>query len=301
MIDYGKSFSFFTEDDHWLEKLGIGVGVYIGSLLAALLLVIVPSFLIYFILPWPTAANVVTALAYYLSIVLLVGYGLRLLRNVRDGAGQPLPEWNDWGNDLVRGFKLIVVALIWTLPLLVLAIPTGIGTMLTNRHDDTTSFFGTVLISCGGCLSFLYWLFVAIMRPGYTIAFLRDEQIKSGLRFDLIFNWTRAHIGSVITVALVSVVAAVVLLFLGVILGPILLCVGWIITLPLAIFLPMLIQSHLYGQLAREFPMEESGSAIQVYTPGVEPTPPTVVEPTTTAVEPTTPTETDVNPPAPPA
>jgi hypothetical protein len=319
MIDYGKAFSFFTEDDHWLEKLGIGVGVYLGSLLAALLLVIVPSFLVYLILPWPVAANVVSALAYYLSIVLLVGYGLRLLRNVQAGVERPLPEWNDWGNDLVRGFKLIVVMLIWSLPLLILSIPTGIGTAMTNSIEETSSFFGTVLIACGGCLTFLYWLFVAVMRPGITIAFMRDEQIQSGLRFDPIFRWTRGHIGPVVTVALVSVMAAAIFLFLGGVAGFLLLCVGWIITLPLGVFLPMLVQSHLYGQLAREYPMNEH--ALRAYDPPVEPTTPAPLtpdpltpDPLTSMSEtsapltpapstpaPETPTEDDQNPPVTPA
>jgi hypothetical protein len=258
MIDYGKAFSFFTEDDHWLEKLGIGVGVYIASFIAALLVVLIPSFIFYLILPWPAASNLASWLVYALSIMLLAGYGLRLARNVRAGQPQPLPEWNDWGNDLVRGFKLVVLGAIWALPGLIFSIPTGIGTAMSNSNTDSASFLGVMLLLCGGCLSLLYWLFLAVMTPGYTLAFLRDEQIQSGLRFDLIFNWTRRNLGPVVTVAVVSVVAAVVLLFLGVIAGPILLCVGWIITLPLAVLLPMLIQYHLYGQLGREFPMDET-------------------------------------------
>jgi hypothetical protein len=283
MIDYGRAFSFFAEDDHWLEKLGIGVGVYIASFIAALLLAIVPSFLVYLILPWTAASNVASGLVYYLSIVLLVGYGLRLLRNVRAGVVRPLPAWDDWGNDLIRGFKLIVVELIWALPLFLFAIPTGIGTAMNTRIDDTTTFFGTMLTLCGGCLTLLYWIFLAVMRPGFTLAYARDEQIASGLRFDLIFDWTRRNIGPVITVAIVSWLATIVLFFLGVIAGPILLCVGWIITLPLGVLLPLLIQYHLYGQLAREYPLE------------------TVALPDLDVDEPETPVEGDISPPAVPA
>lgn len=280
MIDYGRAFSFFAEDEHWLEKLGIGVGVYIASFIAALLLAIVPSFLIYLILPWTAASNLAWWLAFYLSIILLVGYGLRLVRNVRTGVERPLPAWDDWGNDLIRGFKLIVVELIWAVPLLLLLIPTGIGAALNTRVDDTTTFFGTMLTLCGGCLTFLYWIFLAVMRPGFTLAYARDEQIASGLRFDLIFDWTRRNIGPVVTVAIVSWLAAIVLFFLGFVAGPILLCVGWIITLPLGVLLPLLIQYHLYGQLAREYPLEA------------------VAPPDVDLGGPDTPVESDIAPPA---
>jgi len=262
MIDYGKAFSFFTEDDHWLEKLGIGVGVLLASFIAAVLLVLVPSFLFYLIMPWPLASNLASELVYYLSIVLVVGYGLRLLQNVRAGVSQPLPEWNDWGHDLIRGFKLIVVNLIWMLPLLIFYIPTGIGVAMNDNLQRTSSVFGSMLAACGSCLGLIYFLFVVIMRPGFTLAFLRDEQIQSGLRFELIFNWTRRNIGPVVTVAIVSLLAAIICLFLGAIVGVILLCVGWIITLPLGILLPILFQSHLYGQLAREYPMDESAPVV---------------------------------------
>lgn len=256
MIDYGKAFSFFTADERWLEKLGIGVGVYIASILAALLVAIVPSFIVYAIVPWPVAANIASGLTYYLSIVLLVGYGLRLMQNVKHGIERPLPEWNDWGNDLIRGFKLVIVALIWALPLLIFAIPSAIGTAMSNNYQDATSFFGGMLLLCGGCLSFLYTLFLALAAPGYTQAFMQDEQIQSGLRFEKIFRWTQQHIGPVATVAIVTFLATIILFFLGVIAGPILLCVGWIITIPLGILLPLLIQYHLYGQLARAYPLD---------------------------------------------
>lgn len=260
MIDYGKAFSFFTEDEHWLEKLGIGVGVYIGSFVVALLVAVVPSFLFYLIMPWTVASNLASGLAYYLSIMLIVGYGLRLMNNVRAGEVRPLPIWDDWGNDLIRGFKLVVVALIWALPLVLLSIPTALGASI-SENGRTMSAFGSMLALCGGCLSLLYWLFLAVAAPGYTLAFSRDEEIQSGLRFEVVYKWTRQNLASVVPVALVTFLAGIIIFFLGVVAGALLLCVGWLITLPLGVLLPLLIQYHLYGQLGRNFPMDAA------YTP----------------------------------
>lgn len=263
MIDYGKAFSFFTEDEHWLEKLGIGVGVYIGSFVVALLVAIVPSFLFYLIMPWPVASNLASGLTYFLSIMLIVGYGLRLMNNVRAGDPRPLPVWDDWGNDLIRGFKLVVVAIIWTLPLILLSIPTAIGTSISDNGSASMSAFGSMMALCGGCLSLLYWLFLAVAAPGYTLAFLRDEQIQSGVRFDVVYRWTRDNLASIVPVALVTFLAGIIIFFLGVVAGAILLCVGWLITLPLGVLLPVLIQYHLYGQLARAFPMDVTSTPDQ--------------------------------------
>lgn len=256
MIDYGKAFSFFTEDEHWLEKLGIGVGVVLASFLAALLVVLIPSFILYAILPWPVAGNLAGYAVSFLTMLIPMGYGLRLLRNVQAGIEKPLPEWNDWGNDLIRGFKLSVVSIVWMLPLLIFAIPTWIGGALTNNYDDAASVFGGMLLLCGSCLSFLYGLFVAVMSPGYTIAFLRDEEISSGLRFREVIAWTRANPGPVVTVAALGLLVVVLAGFLGALVGVILICIGLLVTLPLAVLLPLFFHHHLYGQLARLYPLD---------------------------------------------
>ncbi len=256
MIDYGKALSFFTEDEHWLEKLGIGVGVVLASFLAALLVVLIPSFILYAIFPWTVAGNLAGYAVYFLVALIPLGYGLRLLRNVQAGVEKPLPEWNDWGNDLVRGFKLSVVSIVWMLPLLIFAIPSWVGGELTNNFDDAASFFGVMLLLCGSCLSFLYGLFIAVMSPGYTIAFLRDEEISSGLRFREVIAWTRAHPGPVVTVAALGILVAILASLLGVLVGAILICIGLLVTLPLSILIPMFFHHHLYGQLARQFPLD---------------------------------------------
>ena len=92
-MDIAKGLTFITEDEEYIRKLAIGVGLILISSLLSIVLVGILGFFI------------------------LAGYGLRLLENVRDGVEKPLPEWDDWGGDLSRGFKYMIVTIIWAIPI----------------------------------------------------------------------------------------------------------------------------------------------------------------------------------------
>ncbi len=226
-MDIGRSLTFYTEDPRWKEKLGIGVGMILISTLLSFVLVGVVGFII------------------------LMGYSVRLLQNVRDGVAHPLPEWDQWGDDLARGFKLLVVTLIWALPIFVAIIPTVLGSALADgARNGGGEFVGVMLILCGTCLSVLYGLILLVLTPGISVLFAEDEQISSGLKVREIWQWTRDHIGEVLIVTVLVIAANVVLPLIGS-LGAILCLVGILVTAPASMLLVYLIQYHLYGQLAR--------------------------------------------------
>lgn len=266
-MEISKSISFLTEDPRWQQKLLIGTGVLVAATILTPILIGILGFLI------------------------VMGYGVRLLQNVRDGHPYPLPEWDQWGDDLVRGVKLTVITLIWALPLLLLVIPSVIGGALSESRSDAAVTFGVMLTLCATCLSVLYGLFLAVVMPGFSIAFAKDERISSGLQFREIWAWTQANIGQVVVVTLIYIAASIALSLLGAIVGVLLCLVGLIITLPLATLLTYLIQYHLYGQLAYSYPMSGGDSSYTavpaVYTPPAEMNP--GVTPATPATPPVTP------------
>ncbi len=233
-MDIGKALTFFTEDERWLEKLAIGTGVTVISLILSPVLI------------------------GFVGFLMVGGYSIRLLQHVRDGNPKPLPEWDQWSEDLIRGFKWAAVVVIWSLPLVVFIAPTSIGRVLISDNGGTGNVFGNLIVSCGGCLSFLYSLFVMVMAPGFTIAFARDEEIRSGLQLTEIWQWTRRNLGQVIIVAVAYLVASTVISAVAGIVGVLLCVIGLIVTLPLSLLATQLFRSHLYGQLAREFPMTNS-------------------------------------------
>ena len=287
-MDIGKALTFITEDPRWKEKLAIGTGVIIVSGILVFVLIGILGFLI------------------------VAGYCVRLLQNVRDGNPTPLPEWDQWGDDLMRGLKLFVVGLVSALPLIILIIPDMFGSALSNGRGGAATF-GTMIVVCISCLSALYGLFLAVIAPGFSIAFAQDEEIRSGLQFRDIWEWTQANIGQLIIVAIVYIAASVAISLISAIVGTLLCLIGLIVTIPLGSLVTYIFQYHLYGQLARLHPMvlsaAEMGGGSVTYDTGYVPpssvdlseTPPPASAPDQTPSvddQPTSGPEDNPNPPA---
>ncbi len=237
-----KSLTFYLDDPRRWEKLGVGTAV-----------VLISSILL------PVLVGIV-------GYIILTGYAIRLLQNVRDGQEHPLPEWDRWSEDLAVGFKYGVAILVYALPMMVLWIPATIGAAMTDSSRGA-GFIGVPLMVLGFCLIFLYGLFLTVATPAITIAFARDEEIRSAFNFTAIWEWTRAHIGPVVVVSLVYLAASFVLAIGGAIVGALLCIVGLIVTIPLATLLTTLVQYHLYGQLAHDFGAPVAGAFAGPATP----------------------------------
>ena len=239
-MDYAKALTFITEDPRWKEKIAIGGGVALISILLSFILIGVIGFLI------------------------ISGYAVRLLQNVRDGKTHPLPEWDAWGDDLVRlqvpSRQLGVVAAGHHLHH-----PSTIGGMLTEGGGSAETV-GGIIVFCATCLVSLYSLFVALVSPGFTIGFATDERIGSGLQFTKIWNWTQQNIGQVVIAVIVIIVAGIAISLVGSIAGALLCLVGLVVTLPLIMLITTIYQFHIYGQLAYAFPYD-GGDRLPVVPP----------------------------------
>ena len=227
-MDIGRALTYFSEDERWVEKTAIGTGLL---LISSLLLVALIGVLGYFI---------------------LFGYLVRLLQNVRDDVHPVLPEWDRWGDDLVRGVKLVCVYVVWALPIFFISVPMFIiGAVLTDYVPYADEGLGEIFILCSLCLQFLVGIAYLVFQPGFTIAFARNETISEGLQVSEIWDWTRDHIGNVAIVAILTVIASVIITTVGSIVGLILCVIGAVVTVPLSQLIVYYFQSHLYGQLAR--------------------------------------------------
>ena len=226
-MDIGRALTFFTEDERWIEKTAIGTGVLLLSTLLSFVLVGIVGFLI------------------------VMGYSVRLLQNVRDGVNPVLPEWDRWGDDLSRGFKLFVVQFIWALPIILIVVPiTLVSVLVGNSGGGDAEGFAVLLALCATCVSFIVAIFYMIIQPAITIFFAENEEISAGLQIGRIWDWTRSHIGEVMIVTIVYIVGSMIIGTVGSIAGVILCGIGLVVTLPLAQLVIYYLQFHLYGQLA---------------------------------------------------
>lgn len=223
-MDFGKAFTFMFEDPNWLSKLGIGtlVGLF-GIIFMPFLIGLIP-------------------------IIILFGYALDTLRNVMDGQKQPLPEWEDWGGFLLRGFRLLAAIFVWALPAILASIPLGLGSALADQGRGMEAV-GIILIVCSSCLLILWGLFVTLISPAIYARLARLNRFSAAFEFGKIWAFTRDNIGNVIIAILLTWVAALIAgLIAG--LGLIALLIGVIITIPFAGLWLYLVEAHLFGQVA---------------------------------------------------
>ena len=225
-MDFGKAFTYMFQDPNWLAKLGIGtLLLLVGISLSPVLIGIVP-------------------------LIIVIGYSLVALDNVRLGHEHPLPEWQDWGKFFMLGLKALAALFIWALPMFIGFVPVLAGSVISdNGNSGGAGAISTLLIFCGSCLMFLWGLFIALLtRPSMPdlprpIASLRRSSWAE------IWEFTRDNLGNVIIAILLVWLAGIIAVVLGM-MGFMLLCIGAMLTIPLASLWQYLVQAHLFGQIA---------------------------------------------------
>jgi hypothetical protein len=217
-MDTGKSIGFVFEDEEWGPKVLIG------------------------------------GLANLVPIVNLAawGYAVRTLQNVAAGEERPLPDWNGFGDHFVRGLRLLIGAVIYFLPLVVLNLTVIIARNLTEA--PRVGNLVVVAISALACLQAVYALLVAVWLPAAVAVFAGTGNLASLFRFGKTWSLIWCRPGGYVTVLLVGLAVHVVAGLTGVAL-----C---LIGLTFTTFVYYLVFAHLLGQLRREGEQPEEAPAI---------------------------------------
>jgi hypothetical protein len=226
-MDVAKAFTFVTEDEKWVGKIGIGALISMASVLL-------------------------------LPAVLLVGYLVGITRNVMNGEEAPLPEWEDLGALFRDGLAVLVALFVYTLPFLALlcvAAVASLGLGGLAEVSEEAAMVGIFATSAGIiCLATLFAIVIFFLSPAIVIQYVRTGEIEAAFRFAEVFAIARARIGDIIITALASFVA--VLLLNAVVAGLAFIpCIGWVGAPILALAgNPWLVAvtGHLYGQIAEK-------------------------------------------------
>jgi hypothetical protein len=204
-VDVGRAINYVFQDPDWVKKIAIG---------GVLLLLPVVGWLI------------------------VSGYYMRNARNVALGDDSRLPEWNDFGGDLVRGALYFVTGIVWALPVIVISVCVVVPLSLASNNDGGTS--GLAILS--QCLIAPFSLALAFVQPLIVTRLALTGTIASALDFRAIYDEARR-----VPVPLLIVMAVSWVLGIAAGLGLILLCIGVIFTA----FLAQVMMSHLWGQVRR--------------------------------------------------
>jgi len=231
-MDIGKSFSFPFEDRQWITKLGLG---------AVITMVPILNF------AWS-------------------GYMVELIRNVMNGAQEPLPNWDDIGKKFMDGLILTVAGFIYSLPMLVvICLPMGImvvPAVISGSQDmqgiaEAIAGAGSVLFLCLLCVFIIYALVLSIIYPAILVVFAREGTLASCFKFREVFDLVGKNVSPFLTAWGVSVLAGLVVGFVAGIaqailafipcIGPI---IGFVLTIGIVVYTAV-IYAHLFGQFGR--------------------------------------------------
>jgi hypothetical protein len=229
-MEYGKAFSFVTEDQEWVTKLAIAAVLVIAS-------GIIP------IIP----------------LLLVMGYMLDLTRNVAHGMALPLPRWEALEGKFKEGAMVLVIGVVYMLPVIVIAAcAAGFGVAASisasssaaaSRSGDPGAAAGLVsllpfIIVCFACLAAVYGIVAGLMANAATLIYLNSGTLGSAFRLREVWALMQRHLGDFIMIWVASLVAN-----LGVFVVGMITCgLGYIVGVPWAMFM----QAHLLGQVSRK-------------------------------------------------
>lgn len=227
-MDVAKAFTYITEDDRWMGKIGIGALISLASFL------ILPAFL-------------------------LTGYMVGITRNVMNGVKRPLPEWEDLGTLFKDGISIAVVSIVYTLPFWLLmciafASTVGFGSLseLTEISEDAIAAGVMATYGLVGCLVLVFMLALFFISPAIVIQYVREGNLGACFRFGEVLAIARENLGDIVIAGLTPFAASFVFSMLFGVLS-IIPCLGWIASFVLGIAVgPYLtaVTGHLYGQIA---------------------------------------------------
>jgi hypothetical protein len=218
-LDIGKAFTFPMEDQRWVAKLAIGGGLLL--------------------------AGFITLIGWIFTVPVVLGYLVNLTRNVINGHPQPLPEWDNWGERWIEGFKAGVVAFVYYLPFGIVAFIFGIpgGVLQASSNSGLAALGATLSLAVNVCIAPLLGFLLAIILPVVIARYAVAGNMGDAFKFGEIVATVRQNIGTYFIVALLSTIVAWVLGGIGLIAC----LVGAFFTT----FYAYLMTYHLYGQAYR--------------------------------------------------
>ncbi|HEX8619265.1 MAG TPA: DUF4013 domain-containing protein [Thermoanaerobaculia bacterium] len=211
-FDFAKPFSYVFDDPRWLQKILIGGLFYLAGLL---------------LIGW----------------FFILGYGARVARNVIIDDPRPLPEWEDLGEFFREGARLVGVILVYTVPILIIALLFIIPSAFLDTVDNEgLQAIGGLSLGCFACLLLPVWVALIIFMPASVLFAAVEQRFGAAFEMGRIWAFVRNNIGNYLMAILVMVIAR----FIGGA-GIGVLCIGVIFTG----FWSTLIIAHAFAQAYR--------------------------------------------------
>jgi hypothetical protein len=223
-VDFGRSFSFVTEDPEWVKKILIGGAFTLAS-------------------------------AILVGVPFVLGYFSRTLRNVVAGEPRPMPEWDDLGGIFSEGLRLTAVYLLYTLGIVAILAALGCVALvpvmaLSSRGSDPSEALGLMgglgIVAVYG-LVMVASLALAVYLPAALARAALRGTVSDGFAWREILGFIKANLGNYLLSLVIYLLASFVGQF-----GIILCCVG---IFP-AVFWGYMVLAVALGQAVRLSPVQ---------------------------------------------
>lgn len=181
-LDVGRAFRFVVEDPDWIKKILIG-GVF--TLLAAALV----------------------------GAPFVMGYLVRLTRNVARGEPRPLPEWDDLGGLFMDGLRALAVYLGHFA--LAMILPVTLGGMLflvitvsaNSSAGDVVGPLAAVAMAGLYALAGLLMLALMVYVPAALLRFALYDRVSAGFEPREVVGIIRRNVGTYLLAILLYLAA----------------------------------------------------------------------------------------------
>ncbi|MCE9647866.1 MAG: DUF4013 domain-containing protein [Chloroflexi bacterium] len=141
-----------------------------------------------------------------LPLLMLYGYAIRIIKQVLNNESPQMVPWEDWTGMLRDGAKMFGVRIIYSIPILILAIPMLVSLigmpifMSSSNHSNLDALFPIfILIFLGSfCLIMPISLPLSVIIPAAEMHVVETDDFSAGFRFHEWWPVLRANIGGFI-------------------------------------------------------------------------------------------------------
>jgi hypothetical protein len=207
-MDFGLAFSFPFQDPDWVKKLAIAAVIGMIPLIGQ---------------------------------VAVLGWTIMLAKRVIASEEHPMPDWEEAGEIFTAGLKAFVIGLVYSLPILVIMVPTSLLGVFDNSNNSISII--ELLMICLSCFMALYGLLISLVWPAAAGELAANDDLGAALNPAHILRLVQAAPGAYLIVFLGTIAAGIVASF-----GLVLCLVGILFTAAYA----YAIQGHLIGQAYKQ-------------------------------------------------
>ncbi|MBZ0304830.1 MAG: DUF4013 domain-containing protein [Anaerolineae bacterium] len=173
-MDLGRAFGYPLRDPGWVVKL------LIGAVLTIVTLGIIP-----------------------------LGYQMRVIRNVMRGDDNQMPEWNDFGGDLMRGIMVIIGYLVYYFPIIVVYCCIA---MVGAASEDLGNVLNCLILP----VVLLYSLIAALVAIPAVIHYAASDDFSgSFLNFGARFSDATSNLGNLVMLIIYLIIVQFVMGAIG--------------------------------------------------------------------------------------